>query len=106
MACRLSRQIRSAQHGTNGQRGFALLSCSPFVHGLTNMSESGLKPATRTEAEVRDLVRAKIRAQDAYNSLSFRNVANLTEEQRIDLEIEKELLWETLIAATRALNSP
>lgn len=58
--------------------------------------------STRSEAEVRELARAKIKALEAYEALGFGNVADMTEEQRIDLEIKRARLWAEVCKADAA----
>ena len=62
--------------------------------------------STRTEAEVRELARAKLVAQENYKLLLARNTADLSEDQRIDLLLElqraENVLGEAAIALWRA----
>ena len=60
--------------------------------------------STRTESVLRALLRTKLLAWDAVTNLGMRNVANLTEDQRIDLEFERRALWKTYEAACLAIH--
>jgi hypothetical protein len=63
--------------------------------------------SARTEAEVRELARAKLLAQENYKLLLARNTADLSEDQRIDLMLEmqraEKALGDTAVALWRAV---
>lgn len=60
----------------------------------------------RTEAEVRELARAKIRAKAAYDAFAATAINfDATEEQKIDVELEGKRLWNIYYAASLALTA-
>lgn len=63
------------------------------------------RPQHLEEDKLRELVRAKIRARDAYDRQAMTNVANLTEDQRVDLEIERQGLMRAMFAAEDAVHA-
>lgn len=66
------------------------------------MASSYLEQPRRSEAEVRELIRAKIRSQDEYNSLWLADTSKMDEEQKIDHEIKVMAAREKLSSAIRA----
>ncbi len=59
----------------------------------------------RTEAEVRELARTKIRAKAAWDAFLSLNAAGLTEEQQIDRELESQRLHKAYYDASLALTA-
>ena len=57
----------------------------------------------RTEEQVRELARAKIRAKAAYDTFMAKNLRALDEEEAIDIELEGKRLWSAYYAASLAL---
>jgi hypothetical protein len=60
---------------------------------------------TSSETDIRELVRAKMRAQAAWDAFCHQNRSYLSEEQLIDREIESIRLCRALNAADDALRN-
>lgn len=60
--------------------------------------------STRTENDVRDLAKAKVRAQQAWDDFCAKPRSGLTEDQAIEREIESKRLCRALNEADYALH--
>lgn len=70
-------------------------SASPYVKASSQ--------STRTEQSVRNLVRAKLQAKAAWDCFCMKNIANRSEDEKIDDELESLRLCRALNAAEDAL---
>lgn len=68
------------------------------------MSQSGLKLPKTSEAEIRALALAKVKAQKVYNEVWLRDTRDYTDEQLVDHELEVNAAMKVLFAAGRALS--
>ncbi len=63
---------------------------------------NGIEPL-RSESEYRDLMRARLRAREAYYAAGMLNSEGMTEDQRLDRAIESERLMREMFAADDAV---
>ena len=74
---------------------------------MTSPALEAAAASTRTESELRALLRAKLESDDAYQAhcraFGTRNADSVTMDERIDFEVESNRLWNIHYAACLAV---
>lgn len=88
---------------TDGPSRPGVVLVSTSIAGPTSTSFPEGLPQMRSEAEVRALILAKIKAQDAYNTVWNKDTRGMSDDERIDHQIAVDAAWKALSAASNAL---